>query len=267
MARIIRVESMNETFPATPISVETFAQRVIALDTLRHAICDLWAFAQRMETHPTGWDAADVLRLEEIRQIVEAERLTLPVSRETADEYKEFLRTGRVYPAPFRDGLIVLEKISGPPIYVQSFVAGTEPMDKLREGLEEIVAVASGERQVANDDTEGMEWIDRRARQALAEIFPPATVDQVSPREKSNDEHSADPALVARSNSTSPSTPFTGAFTDGIRSPGKTTHKAVLTRRSAVAPRKADAKIRKRGKKGRRRRRPRGAAGRKNPRD
>jgi len=43
------------------------------------------------------------------------------------------------------------------------------PMDKLREALEEIVAVASGERQVAVDDTEGMEWIDKRARQALAE--------------------------------------------------------------------------------------------------
>ena len=39
----------------------------------------------------------------------------------------------------------------------------------LREALEEIVAVASGERQVAVDDTEGMEWIDKRARQALAE--------------------------------------------------------------------------------------------------
>lgn len=40
---------------------------------------------------------------------------------------------------------------------------------KLREALEEIVAVASGERQVAVDDTEGMEWIDKRARKALAE--------------------------------------------------------------------------------------------------
>jgi hypothetical protein len=40
---------------------------------------------------------------------------------------------------------------------------------KLRKALEEIVAVASGERQVAVDDTEGMEWIDKRARKALAE--------------------------------------------------------------------------------------------------
>ena len=38
----------------------------------------------------------------------------------------------------------------------------------LELALEEIVAVASGERQVANDDAEGMAWIDKRARAALA---------------------------------------------------------------------------------------------------
>jgi hypothetical protein len=36
--------------------------------------------------------------------------------------------------------------------------------------LEEIVRVASGEKQVANDDTEGMAWIDKFARKALAEV-------------------------------------------------------------------------------------------------
>jgi len=38
----------------------------------------------------------------------------------------------------------------------------------LEEALKEIVEVASGEKQVANDDTEGMEWVDKRARRALA---------------------------------------------------------------------------------------------------
>src|ERR1700685_1103315 len=47
--------------------------------------------------------------------------------------------------------------------------AGQTSGDALREALEEIVAVASGERQVAVDDTEGMEWIDKRARRALKE--------------------------------------------------------------------------------------------------
>jgi hypothetical protein len=83
---------MNETFPATPISVETFAQRLVALDTLRHAIVELWDFAVRMEKHPTGWDAREVLRLEEIRQIVEAERPLLKASREIAEEYAKFVR-------------------------------------------------------------------------------------------------------------------------------------------------------------------------------
>jgi hypothetical protein len=40
--------------------------------------------------------------------------------------------------------------------------------DELKKALEEIVAVASGERQIADDDTEGMAWIDKRARAALA---------------------------------------------------------------------------------------------------
>ena len=41
--------------------------------------------------------------------------------------------------------------------------------EKLREALEEIRQVASGEKQVAMDDTEGMAWIDKRAQAALAE--------------------------------------------------------------------------------------------------
>lgn len=40
--------------------------------------------------------------------------------------------------------------------------------DALREALEEIVRVASGEKQVSVDDTEGMEWIDKFARAAIA---------------------------------------------------------------------------------------------------
>ncbi len=40
-------------------------------------------------------------------------------------------------------------------------------MDKLIEALQEIIEVASGERQVAEDDTEGMAWIDKRARAAV----------------------------------------------------------------------------------------------------
>jgi hypothetical protein len=43
----------------------------------------------------------------------------------------------------------------------------------LRKALEEIVAVASGEKQVADDDTEGMAWIDKLGRRTLAEM-PPA---------------------------------------------------------------------------------------------
>lgn len=38
---------------------------------------------------------------------------------------------------------------------------------RLREALETVVSVASGERQVADDDTGGMAWIDRFARAAL----------------------------------------------------------------------------------------------------
>lgn len=37
----------------------------------------------------------------------------------------------------------------------------------LLEALREIVSVASGEKQVAFDDTEGMGWVDKRARAAL----------------------------------------------------------------------------------------------------
>lgn len=40
--------------------------------------------------------------------------------------------------------------------------------DTLRESMKEIVRVASGDKQVANDDTEGMAWIDKFARAALA---------------------------------------------------------------------------------------------------
>lgn len=39
--------------------------------------------------------------------------------------------------------------------------------DALREALEEIVRVASGEKQVAVDDTEGMAWIDKFSRAAI----------------------------------------------------------------------------------------------------
>lgn len=89
---------MNETFPSAPISVEAFAGRLIALDTLRHAIVEMWDFWDR-ERHGDGFTAADVLRLEEIRQIVNAERPLLPVSRETALQYKEILRSRGVFHA------------------------------------------------------------------------------------------------------------------------------------------------------------------------
>ena len=39
--------------------------------------------------------------------------------------------------------------------------------DKLIEALQEIIEVASGKCQVAEDDTEGMAWIDKRARAAV----------------------------------------------------------------------------------------------------
>lgn len=98
---------MNETFPATPISVETFAQRLIALDTLRHAIVDLWEFWQR-ERNADGFSTADILRLEEIRQIVAAERPLLPASRETANQFKEILRSRGVFPEPFDSQVVAL---------------------------------------------------------------------------------------------------------------------------------------------------------------
>lgn len=40
-------------------------------------------------------------------------------------------------------------------------------VSRLRDALEEIRQVASGEKQVAIDDTEGMEWIDKRAIRTL----------------------------------------------------------------------------------------------------
>lgn len=40
-------------------------------------------------------------------------------------------------------------------------------LSPLREALEEIRQVASGENQVADDDTAGMAWVDRRATAAL----------------------------------------------------------------------------------------------------
>jgi len=43
-----------------------------------------------------------------------------------------------------------------------------DEVDALQSAMQEIVEVASGERQVADDDTEGMAWIDKRARRALA---------------------------------------------------------------------------------------------------
>lgn len=39
---------------------------------------------------------------------------------------------------------------------------------ELVEALKQIIAVSSGERQVADNDTEGMEWINKSARAALA---------------------------------------------------------------------------------------------------
>ncbi|MGO8788592.1 MAG: hypothetical protein ACLQVL_14590 [Terriglobia bacterium] len=39
--------------------------------------------------------------------------------------------------------------------------------DKLIEALQEIIEVASGKCQVAEDDTKGMAWIDKRARAAV----------------------------------------------------------------------------------------------------
>jgi hypothetical protein len=38
---------------------------------------------------------------------------------------------------------------------------------RLEEALEEIREVASGEKQVADDDTEGLAWVDKKAKSAL----------------------------------------------------------------------------------------------------
>lgn len=54
------------------------------------------------------------------------------------------------------------------PMTHQPTVGTGQRETELRAALEHIVAVASGEKQVANDDTEGMAYIDKYARAALA---------------------------------------------------------------------------------------------------
>lgn len=208
---------MNETFPLAPISVEAFAGRLIALDTLRHAIVEMWDFWDR-ERHGDGFTAADILRLEEIRQIVTAERPLLPVSRETALQYKEILRSRGVFHAL-------------PP---------------------SISPLLDGD-------------------------YPGAAV-QISPREKSNDEHSTS-TLVSTADPVPPSTPvatFDGAryqeyrasqsaARDGESHPTAPGNAKIPARRSADAPRKAAAKVRSRGAKRRRGQRKNGKTRRRDP--
>lgn len=55
---------------------------------------------------------------------------------------------------------------------VVGYRLAADTVNTFRKALEEIIAVASGERQVANDDTEGIAWIDKRARTALASQEP-----------------------------------------------------------------------------------------------
>ena len=52
--------------------------------------------------------------------------------------------------------------------HAPALASAKQRVGELREVLAEIVAVASGEEQVAADDTEGMAWIDKTARAALA---------------------------------------------------------------------------------------------------
>jgi len=185
---------MNETFPATPISIETFAQRLIMLDTLRHAIVELWDFCER-ERHGDGFTSRDILRLEEIRQIVTAERPLLGASRETALQYKEILRS------------------------------------HAKPTLTRLAPLWAGDGYVSVT---------------------------VSPREKSKpNEHDTieNSALVPRTNASAPPAAVTADPGDG-HSPVTPANTRLSLSRSAPAPRKADAKIRRRGKKGRRRRRP-----------
>lgn len=226
---------MNETFlPAgKEISVETFAQRLIALDTLRHAIVDLWDFAQRMNEHPTGWTAKDVLRLEEIRQLVEAERPLLPTSRETALQFKAFLtgmqNTPPSHPVPLISGVGFRTRYPAhlPPTATSIFAP--IPEGNTYEGAE------------------------------------------VSPREKSNDEQTAterasskartrsdSSALVPRSQSTAPAPAIlpvvTSAPPNTVAPAAAAADESVSTGRSGNAPRKTAAKIRSRGAAGRRQR-------------
>ncbi len=46
-----------------------------------------------------------------------------------------------------------------------------QELERLREALRQIIAVASGECQVAEDDTGGMAWIDTHARAAMSNKF------------------------------------------------------------------------------------------------
>lgn len=214
---------MNETFPAAPISVEVFAGRLIALDTLRHAIVEMWDFWDR-ERHGDGFTAADVLRLEEIRQIVNAERPLLPVSRETALQYKEILRSRGVFHAL---------PPSDTPGFRTSYPAVLPP--------------------------------------TATSIFAPLAAVQISPREKSNDEHSTS-TLVSTPDPVPPSTPvatFDGARYQEYRarqSAAATPDNAKIpARRSADAPRKAAAKVRSRGAKRRRGQRKNGKTRRRDP--
>lgn len=51
----------------------------------------------------------------------------------------------------------------------RELIQSREQNAKLVEALKIIQSVASGERQVAVDDTDGMAWIDKYAREALRE--------------------------------------------------------------------------------------------------
>jgi len=91
-----------------------------------------------------GWSAREVLRLEEIRQLVETERPLLPASRATALEYKEFLRTRDVLcalpisPREKSDDAISEDSNSAPVQNIPVDATAAAPVPTLQESVDRI---------------------------------------------------------------------------------------------------------------------------------
>ena len=75
--------------------LEELAGNYVALYAVRRALVDLWGFLL-MEQRHVGWNAAEVLRLEEIRQMVEAQKDMLPVSADVARQAQALLDAHRL---------------------------------------------------------------------------------------------------------------------------------------------------------------------------